>query len=187
MTDIPGIVTATKSNGFWMQDPSPDADPATSEGIFVYTSTAPTVSAGDAVTIGGTVAENRPGNTATNLTTTQIATPTVTVKSTGNALPAPVIVGTGGRIPPATVIEDDANGSVETGGLFHPNADGIDFWESLEGMRVQLNNALVVGPKNSAWRDPGRRRQRRQRRPAERPRRHHHPADRLQPGAHHPG
>jgi predicted extracellular nuclease len=42
-----GIVTATKTNGFWMQDPNPDADPATSEGIFVFTSSAPTVNVGE--------------------------------------------------------------------------------------------------------------------------------------------
>ena len=32
-----GIVTAERSNGFCVQDPSPDADDATSEGIFVFT------------------------------------------------------------------------------------------------------------------------------------------------------
>jgi hypothetical protein len=36
---VPGIVTAVRSSGFYMQDPEPDADDATSEGIFVYTST----------------------------------------------------------------------------------------------------------------------------------------------------
>ena len=57
-----------------------------------------------------------------------------------------VVVGTGGRIPPDTVIEDDATGGVETSGVFDPTSDGIDFYESLEGMRVQLNNAVAVGP-----------------------------------------
>ena len=73
-------------------------------------------------------------------------TPAVTVLSTGNPLPAPVVVGTGGRIPPDTVIEDDATGDVETSGVFDPDQDGLDFYESLEGMRVQLNNAVAVGP-----------------------------------------
>src|SRR5215204_4509263 len=31
VTNVPGIVTATRTNGFYLQDPSPDADPATSE------------------------------------------------------------------------------------------------------------------------------------------------------------
>ena len=31
---------------------------------------------------------------------------------------------------------------------FDPAADGIDFYESLEGMRVQVNNAVAVGPRN---------------------------------------
>ena len=33
----PGVVTAVASNGFWFQDPQPDGDVATSEGIFVFT------------------------------------------------------------------------------------------------------------------------------------------------------
>ena len=38
-----GIVTGRKSNGFFMQEPDAtvDADPLTSEGIFVFTSSAP--------------------------------------------------------------------------------------------------------------------------------------------------
>ena len=52
------------SKGFWIQDPDPDADPATSEGVFVFTSSAPTVAAGDAVTVAGTVSEYYPGGDA---------------------------------------------------------------------------------------------------------------------------
>jgi predicted extracellular nuclease len=37
---------------------------------------------------------------------------------------------------------------VETSGVFDPAADGIDFYESLEGMRVQVNGAVAVGPRN---------------------------------------
>ncbi len=47
------------------------------------------------------------------------------------------------------MIEDDASGDVETSGTFDPAADGIDFYESLEGMRVQLNDAVAVGPRNA--------------------------------------
>ncbi len=59
------------------------------------------------------------------------------------------VVGTGGRIPPGAVIDDDATGSVETSGTFDAASDGIDFWESLESMRVRLNDAVAVGPRNS--------------------------------------
>ncbi|HJQ25360.1 MAG TPA: C25 family cysteine peptidase [Blastocatellia bacterium] len=146
VSGIPGIVTALASNGFYLQDPTPDADNATSEGIFVFTSSAPTVSVGDSLTVNGTVQEFRAGgSSSTNLTITEIGSPTITVVSTGNTLPAPVVIGTGGRIPPTTVIEDDASGSVETSGTFDPASDGIDFYESLEGMRVQVNNAVAVG------------------------------------------
>jgi predicted extracellular nuclease len=148
---VPGIVTSLRSNGFYMQDPTPDANPATSEGIFVFTSSTPTVAVGDSVEVGGTVQEFRPGGSdgLSNLTMTEISGPSVVRLSSGNALPAPVVLGIGGRAIPAMVIEDDASGSVETSGTFDPATDGIDFYESLEGMLVRINNAVVVGPTNS--------------------------------------
>lgn len=50
-----GVVTAVTSNGFWMQDPEGDGDLATSDGLFVFTGTAPEVAASDAVRVAGTV------------------------------------------------------------------------------------------------------------------------------------
>jgi predicted extracellular nuclease len=144
-----GIVTAFRSTGFWLQDPNPDADEATSEGLFVFTGSAPSVLLGEDVTVTGTVAEFRPGGSAsTNLTTTELTSPTVEVASTGNPLPPLTLIGVGGRTPPTEVIEDDASGSVETSGVFDPAQDGIDFYESLESMRVQVNNPVAVGPRN---------------------------------------
>ena len=144
---VTGVVTALASNGFWFQDPSPDTDPATSDAVFVFTSGAPTVAVSDAVVVNGVVSEFRPGGgSSTNLTTTEITSPQVTVASSGNPLPAATVVGSGGRVPPGEVIDDDASGSVETSGTFDPASDGIDFYESLEAMRVQLNDAVAVGP-----------------------------------------
>ncbi|MGW4894062.1 lamin tail domain-containing protein [Kitasatospora sp. NPDC004240] len=151
VSGLPGVVTAVGANGFWFQDPQPDADPATSEGLFVYTGSAPSVAVADSVTVGGTVSEFRPGGTGgtANLTITELTSPSVTLVAHNAALPAPTVVGAGGRVPPATVIDDDATGSVETSGVFQPATDGIDFWESLEGMRVELDGAAVVGPRSS--------------------------------------
>jgi predicted extracellular nuclease len=151
VSNVNGIVTAKRLNGYYMQDPNPDANDATSEGIFVFTSSAPnSVNVGDAVKVNGHVQEFRPGGSSSgNLTTTEIASPTTTVLSSGNPPPAATIVGTGGRIAPDQVIEDDATGNVETSGTFDPSSDGLDFWESLEGMRLQLNNAVTVGPTNA--------------------------------------
>ncbi|HEU4398928.1 MAG TPA: lamin tail domain-containing protein, partial [Actinomycetota bacterium] len=144
---VTGVVTARASNGFYLQDPSPDSDVATSDALFVFTSGPPSATVGDAVSVNGMVAEFRPGGSgSTNLTTTEITSPQVTVVSSGNPLPAATVVGTGGRVPPGEVIDDDATGSVETSGTFDPTTDGIDFYESLEAMRVQLNDAVAVGP-----------------------------------------
>jgi len=151
VANVTGVVTAKTTNGFWFQDPQPDSDPATSEGLFVFTSSAPTVSVGDAVTVQGSVAEFRPGGSGgtDNLTTTEITNPKVTVTGTA-AVPAPTIVGPGGRVPPSTVIDDDSNGDVETTSTaFDPANDGLDFWESLEGMWLGINQPEVTGPTSS--------------------------------------
>ncbi|HEU0334943.1 MAG TPA: Ig-like domain-containing protein, partial [Gaiellaceae bacterium] len=128
VSGVEGIVTAKSGNGFWMQDPSPDAEDATSEGIFVFTNSAPPVNVGDALAVAGTVVEFRPGGAAgANLTTTELTGPTIVVRSSGNVLPAATVIGASGRTPPTAVIEDDATGSVETSGVFDPATDGIDF------------------------------------------------------------
>ena len=137
VTNVAGIVTAVRSNGFYLQDPNPDANAATSEAVFVFTSSRPTVQVGDSVLTNGIVGEFRPGNNAGNLSTTQIGgagrpAATFTILSSGNALPDATILGQGGRIAPTQSI-----------------ADGIRFYESLEGMRLQVNNAQVVGPTNN--------------------------------------
>jgi predicted extracellular nuclease len=153
VSNLTGVVTALRSNGFYMQETNPDASDDTSEGIFVFTSSAPGVAVGDAVQVSGTVQEFRPGGSGglANLTLTEIGTPgrTVSVLSSGNPLPAPIVIGAGGRVPPDTVIEDDAAGDVETSGVFDPSSDGLDFYESLEGMLVQVNDAVAVGPRRN--------------------------------------
>jgi uncharacterized protein len=153
---VEGVVTAKRSNGFYLQDPDPDADPATSDGIFVFTSANPAaIEVGDFVRVSGTVSEFRPGGTAasnTNLTITQISSNLVSVivLSSGNTLPAPTVVGMGGRMPPTEVIHvGSPTGTVESGTVFDPDTNGLDFYETLEGMLVQVNGALAVGPTNN--------------------------------------
>ncbi len=47
------------------------------------------------------------------------------------------------------MIDDDATGDIETSGTFDPATDGIDFYESLEGMLLQVNDAIAVGPRSA--------------------------------------
>lgn len=137
-----GIVTATASNGFYMQDDVGDRDDATSDGIFVFTGDSPMGSAGDRVQVEGLVSEYLPGNDTDNLTITEIISPDVLVLSTGHRVPEPVVIGRGGREPPNIVIDDDEISH------FDPTADGIDFYESIEGMLVHVPRPRVVGPSN---------------------------------------
>jgi predicted extracellular nuclease len=123
--DLEGIVTgafqgATRLNGFYLEEPTAtqDANPQTSEGIFVFANT-PAVNPGDRVRIRGVVAEfsSSTGSLVSNLTELA-STSNATVCSTGNPLP-----------PPATITL--------------PVASLADF-ERYEGMLVQFTQPLVV-------------------------------------------
>lgn len=150
------IVTAVAGNGFYIQTPQhlfpnrDDGNDATSNGILVFTNSAPGVEPGDMVTVRGQVAEYRAGDASDkNLSITEITNPVVTLVAKGNTLPPPVLIGSGGRVPPGTVINDDSGGNAEDSGTFDHDADGLDFYESLEGMRVSINDAIVTGPTNN--------------------------------------
>ena len=148
--DVPGVVTSVRPSSFTMQDTEGDGDDATSDAILVFRSgIGSTVSVGEAVTVRGLVTEFRPGGgDSANLTTTELTQPTVTAGGPGTAI-AETVIGAGGRVPPASVIEDDATGDVETSGTFDPAADGIDFYESLEAMLLRVDDPVVVGPRNN--------------------------------------
>ncbi|HEX4912211.1 MAG TPA: lamin tail domain-containing protein, partial [Permianibacter sp.] len=132
VSNVPGVVTAVRNNGFFMQDETPDADLTTSEGLLVYTGNAPTVAVGDRVLVNGTVTEFRPGGSggSNNLTITELTSPTVTKLASNVALPAPVLLGNGGRALPTSVIASGVSGSIETRSSLQLE-QGIDFYESL--------------------------------------------------------
>jgi predicted extracellular nuclease len=119
-----GVVTGLKSNGFFMQEfeANYDSDPTTSEGIFVFTSSAPAVSPGDGVAVLGTATE------FFNLTQVESTLPgDVTVTTTGNALPAPIVLTT-------TILNP---------------AGTPDQLERFEGMRMHADSLVSVAPTNN--------------------------------------
>ncbi|TXJ72711.1 endonuclease/exonuclease/phosphatase [Streptomyces lavendulae] len=159
VTDVPGIVTATRtygsSKGFWLQDATPDDDPATSEGIFVFTGSAPKAAVGDSVTVTGTVSEYVPGGAASGeQSVTEITKPTVTTVSTGNAVPAPAVIDARSVPSRYTPQGDTANGGSINSLPLQPKKYALDYYESLEGMNVQVKNARVVtatDPYSELW------------------------------------
>ncbi|MEW9502784.1 5'-nucleotidase C-terminal domain-containing protein [Jeotgalibacillus marinus] len=140
---VTGIVTyVVDSNNFYMQEQSPDDNPNTSEGILVYRPNHGVVS-GDEVSVNGLVKEwildGYDDRFDTDLSMTEINAETVAVTSSGNSLPDAVVIGKD-VIPPTEIIDNDEFNT------FDPQEDGIDFYESLEGMLVSLENPTVTGP-----------------------------------------
>ncbi|MFY9622040.1 MAG: Calx-beta domain-containing protein [Pyrinomonadaceae bacterium] len=123
-----GIVTGRKNNGYFIQEPdaSVDADPATSEGIFVFTSSAPPAAAavGNLVEVTGTISEFVPSADPLQPPLTELTSPTTVQLSTGNPLPEAI---------PLTATFPDPAGT-------------HDQLERLEGMRVSVASLTVGGP-----------------------------------------
>ncbi|KAK9824745.1 hypothetical protein WJX74_003940, partial [Apatococcus lobatus] len=161
---VAGVVTGiVDRSGFYMQDPQSDDDPRTSEGIYVYTHKAglqaANVSVGDMVTVRGTVSEFRYDSAALPLTeiVTDMDQQGVT-KCPGlfgpDSIIHPVSIGChaggpGERTPPLAVIKNDGlNDSLDIA------EDGLDFYESLEGMLVAVKDPIAVGATDrfaAAW------------------------------------
>jgi len=125
---LDNAVTAVAPDGFFMQTPDlrADADPETSNGIFVFTGGAPAVTVGDRVDVSGTVQEF--------FDFTEIAGfPTVTVIGSG-ALPAAATfdAATPSPLQPQPATE----------------------YERYEGMRVTVAAGTVSGPNQTFGSDP---------------------------------
>jgi predicted extracellular nuclease len=151
ISNVPGIVTAVRERGFYMEDWQPDNDPATSEGIYVATSSSPNARVGDRVRVSGRVEERRPGGEvagANNLSLTCIVASSVSIDPAGGpSLPPPVILGPGGRRLDHRALSGAApGGDVEATPRLDPARYAIDFYESLEAMRVVVPAAKTVGP-----------------------------------------
>ncbi len=129
VTSNDNIVTAVGLDGFFMQTPDAraDADANTSNGIFVFTNSAPTVAVGDNVSVTGLVQE------FFNFTEFS-SNPAVVVNSSGNPLPA--------------AVQFDSS----TPSPFQPQS-AVEL-ERFEGMLVEIASGLVSGPNQRFGTDP---------------------------------
>ncbi len=165
VSGVHGIVTARTSGGFYVQDAAGDGEPGTSDALFVFTRTAPTVATGDQVELAGTVFEYRPDCSSVtklddetcsatsaafpNLTVTELVAPSILVHASGQPLPAAAWIGGPGELPP-TQISGAVGGSAEDPEYpFDRARYALDFFETLEGMRVTVAAPLVVGARDS--------------------------------------
>ncbi len=121
------VVTGVISNGFFMQTPTErdDGNPATSNGIFLFTGGAPSVAVGELVNVTGIVQEFFDMTEFTTGPVDGMDGPIVTVLSSGNPLPEPVQL-------------DESNPS--------PDPESPVNFERYEGMRVAVASGIVTGP-----------------------------------------
>ena len=150
-----GVVTATGFQTYYIQDPVGDGDPETSDGINIFDPRSDAIpEVGTLVRLRDEVSEFIPGGADTgNLSTTNFAFPEILASEAGTPLPAPVVIGRGGRIPPAidVISPDETDPPINlqdavdaAANRYNPDNDGIDFYESLEGMLVTVEQPVAV-------------------------------------------
>ncbi|MDP7742665.1 MAG: endonuclease/exonuclease/phosphatase family protein, partial [Lentisphaeria bacterium] len=154
---VEGVVTAVVHAGAWLQSITPDDSPLTSEAVFITAGVVgkdalQRLQVGDRLRVGGTVREIVGKYNVAGLPVTSIVAERIGHVAGSAALPAPIVVGRHGRVPPHRVVDNDSNGQVDdtaVAGQFDPAEDGVDFWESLEGMRIQVDAAVAI---DGVWR-----------------------------------
>ncbi|WP_165371884.1 lamin tail domain-containing protein [Streptomyces sp. L-9-10] len=152
VTNVPGVVTAIRatgsSRGFWIQDSAPDKDPATSEGVFVFTGSAtPQVKVGDSVLVTAKVTEYYPGGQSSGAQSlTELTGATTVVLSSGAALPAAELIDAGTL--PETYAPKVKGLNIEPLAL-KPGRYALDWFESREGMLIRIGDSRVVGASNT--------------------------------------
>ena len=138
------VVTKTDKTGFYVQDKVSDNNPRTSDAVYVASKDK--VASGDLLKVQGTVKEGymeeysvKPGQTfkkpAGSLTVTQIINATIT--KLGKA-----------ELPKALNISEKMPKDIvdQTPTKYNPETEALDYWESLEGMRVEVTKPKVTGP-----------------------------------------
>lgn len=149
IVNVPGVVTAVRTNSaFYIQDVAGDGDFRTSDAIYVYTpKNFKGVNVGDVVLVSGSVTEYVDSKYQdTNLTITQIKLTSdddVVVVETGRTdlLPAPVTL-TYDDLHNKVIFKDGTNLT----DVLNPTEESIDWYESLEFMRVKVKNPKAVAP-----------------------------------------
>lgn len=133
-TDGGSVVTALTTNGFYMQDPDADSDqnPDTSDAIYVYTGSEPTVGVGDIVTVTGTISEFN-GTTEFNFGST------VTMTGSGSSIAA-LLLNLDISLPSPNPTTHYCQGSLDPN---NAHAVGEANWECLESMLVNLDGVVV--------------------------------------------
>jgi hypothetical protein len=126
-----------------IQDPEGDNDPTTSDAISVLVPSSNSVpKTGELIELTAVVHEQWTGGGMSGTSLRMIQKP-IEVLAKNQPLPAPVLLGKGGRQilrPIPSSFAGDQNSKRELN-----IEEGIDFWESLEHMRVELVNPRVLG------------------------------------------
>jgi len=141
IVDAQGIVTKVDQNGFCFQSKSPDTLPETSDAMYVYQEDTE-VRFGNEVRVTGKVEEWTPGGEATyNLSITQIRADDIRHIRSSAALPKPIVLN--------YLMSGYPEKIKHPGSAYDPTTNALDFWESMELMRVVIMDASIVGPRSS--------------------------------------
>lgn len=158
---IQAVVTALDGSGarqgFYLTEETADWDASalTSEGIFVMArddrnvgttlaALAPGLRVGDLVTVTAHVMEYQAFNNMPRTVLTGVSG--ITVDASNQDLPTLILDGSPGRAIPSAILTDEVPNYFDSvgGAGFDPANDALDFFETIEGMRVTVPDMVVA-------------------------------------------
>ncbi|KAI0535870.1 Endonuclease/exonuclease/phosphatase [Xylaria digitata] len=159
VTNVTGVVTAKGPSGIWLRSLETTRDERVSGGIYVYGSALAknaSIATGDVLVLDGEVSEYR--SSAAYLPLTEITYPKLRAVLERNHTFTPIVLGKQ-RNPPTKLFSSLDSGDVfavpnnqslisVVNPILQPKKYGLDFWESLVGEYVTIQNPRAVGRPN---------------------------------------
>ncbi|KAI1381340.1 DNase I-like protein [Hypoxylon crocopeplum] len=160
VSNITGIVTAKGPDGIWLRSVKLGCDKRVSDGLYVYGSALASntsVTVGDVIVVDGKISEYR--SSKDYMYMTELGSPKVTAILAHGKTVEPLVLGKDTLSPPTSQYSGLDSGDVfgvpnnqslisVANPRLEPELYGLDFWESLMGELVTIENPRAIGRPN---------------------------------------
>ncbi len=160
ISNVTGIVTGKTSSGLFIQGLRRACDRRVADGVYVYSSSLAknaSIVVGDIITVNGFADQYR--SDPNYLYLLEIGSPKVTSIVKGGTLPKPLVIGKDTLSPPTEQFSGLDGGDIfgvpnnrslisVVNPTLEPDKYGMDFWQSLNGELVTIQEPVAIGKPN---------------------------------------
>ncbi|KAI1766853.1 DNase I-like protein [Hypoxylon sp. FL1150] len=160
VSNVTGVVTAKGPDGIWIRSVTPGRDTRVSNSLYVYGSALvgnASIAVGDVLVLGGKISEYR--SSRDYIYMTELVSPVITAILDSGVDVEPLVIGKDTLSPPTSQYSGLDGGDVfavpnnrslisAANPQLQPERYGLDFWESLMGELVTIENPRAIGRPN---------------------------------------